>query len=158
MLGEASIVCKSSLIEPSGASFLFHSWWRRPLSLSLSQTWYFSLGSPLLCLWGCEMSLSEEKAPSSLWKPLENLYEYVLKGCFFSRVGTEWVGSWGGFMWNATIYLRFSCEAHMTGFLCIFFLEHSFMLSCALWVAGGASEVKYLHRCFTFRIYCKKIF
>lgn len=62
------------------------------LSLSLSQTWYFSLGSPLLCLWGCEMSLSEEKAPSSLWKPLENLYEYVLKGCFFQGWGLSgWV-------------------------------------------------------------------
>lgn len=51
-------------------------------------------------------------------------------------------------MWDA-IYLRFSREAHMTGFLCIFFRAqfHAFPLSC-----------RCRYRCFTFRIYCKNVF
>ena len=73
---KAAIVCKGSLIDPSGVSFLFCSWWRHSLSA------HSALGS--LCLWACEMSQSAGRAPSeSHWRHLENLYEYVLKVLFF---------------------------------------------------------------------------
>ena len=96
---------------------------RLSLSLPHSQTWYFSLGDSLLRLWACEMSLSEEKAPSSLWKPLENLYEYVLKGRFFFQ-------GWGLSGWlvegDLCAVLSFALDAlvnHLrnVGFLFVFF-------------------------------------
>lgn len=70
------------------------------------------------------MSLSEEKAPSSLWKPLENLYEYVLKGRFFFFQG------WGLSGWlvegDLCAMLSFALDAlvnHLrnVGFLFVFF-------------------------------------
>lgn len=73
---KAAIVFKCSLIDPSGASFLFRSWWRHSLSARSA------LSS--LCLWACEMSQSVGRAPpESHWSHLENLYEYVLKVLFF---------------------------------------------------------------------------
>lgn len=62
----------------------------RSLSLYVSLTWYFPLGYSLPCLWACEMSQSEEKAPPSLWKPLARLYENVLKGRRFQGRAKNW--------------------------------------------------------------------
>lgn len=125
-VAEGSLGCKSSLIDPTGASFLFQSWWRHsastcvmfPLlhfsrrssvsvfhffgnalacsSLYVSLTWYFPLGYSPPCLWACEMSQSEEKAPQSLWKPLVRLYENVLRERHFQgwtkKLGGNWIG------------------------------------------------------------------
>ena len=59
--------------------------------------------------------LSEQKPSLSLWKPLVNLYEYLLKVHFFSRIlllllllllhrpPVDWVGSYEGFSRSATV-------------------------------------------------------
>lgn len=72
------------------------------------------------------MSLSEEKAPLSLWKPLESLYEYVLKGHLFLL-------GWGGTEWLGTVVLSLdldTCVNHQWFFV-YFFERYLILSSCA---------------------------
>lgn len=96
--------------------------------------------------------------------PLEAIREPLwicAERTLFSGVGTEWVGSSGGFMLNAIICLGYACEPPINvKFLCNT-LKHCFIYSLPLlfWVAGGNDCIleNGLQRCFSSCTYKLKL-
>lgn len=121
------------------------------LSLSLSDLiffcWLFS--APPVGLWNVSVWGEGPLVPlEAIREPLWICAERAL----FSGVGTEWVGSRGGFMYNLIICLRCFCEPHMNVRFLFVFLKHIFISRhmFLFWGAGGAERhffTSELHYC-----------